>query len=114
MFAADHLMLAHHRQAAVGGIASAHLTHFLITVGAANNVSPCQREWVTWFLQEVAEGDFLKVVTETRRVVVHFFHREFTRCKIMDKHLATLTHRFFSTRFVKVSALVRRVVYPLF
>ncbi len=60
----------------------------------------------------MAEGDFLKVVTETRRVVVHFFHREFTRCKIMDKHLATLTHKFFSTRFVKVSAPVRRLVYP--
>ena len=60
-------------------------------------------------MQEVAEGDFLKVVTETQRVVVHFFHREFTRCKIMDKHLATLIHKFFGTRFVKVSAPVRHL-----
>lgn len=58
-------------------------------------------------MQEVAEGDFLKVVTETQRVVVHFFHCEFTRCKIMDKHLAALTRKFFGTRFVKVSAPVR-------
>ena len=60
----------------------------------------------------MAEGDFLKVVTETRRVVVHFFHREFTRCKIMDKHLATLTHKYFGTRFVKVSAPVRESSCP--
>ena len=63
-------------------------------------------------LQEIAEGDFLKVVTETQRVVVHFFHREFTRCKIMDKHLAAMTRKFFGTRFVKVSAPVRSCCLP--
>ncbi len=66
-----------------------------------------ERQAVHGPLQEVAEGDFLKVVTETQRVVVHFCHREFTRCKIMDKHLAALTRKFFGTRFVKVSAPVR-------
>ena len=35
--------------------------------------------------EEVAEGDFLAVVTKTERVVCHFFHREFERCRIMDK-----------------------------
>ena len=57
--------------------------------------------------QEVAEADFLEAVTQTQQVVVHFFHREFTRCKIVDKHLAELTRKFFRTRFIKVSAPVR-------
>lgn len=37
--------------------------------------------------EEVAEGDFLEVVTKTDRVVAHFFHRDFERCRVMDKHL---------------------------
>ena len=56
--------------------------------------------------EEVAEGDFLEVVTKTERVVAHFFHREFERCKIMDKHLTLLAKKYFGTRFIKVSAPV--------
>lgn len=54
--------------------------------------------------EEVAEGDFLEVVTKTERVVAHFFHRDFERCRIMDKHLQELAPRHFGTRFIKVSA----------
>ncbi|KAI7845313.1 hypothetical protein COHA_001155 [Chlorella ohadii] len=54
--------------------------------------------------EEVAEGDFLEVVTKTERVVAHFFHRDFERCRIMDKHLQALAPRHFGTRFIKVSA----------
>ena len=53
---------------------------------------------------EITEGDFLDVVTKTNLVVVHFMHREFERCKIMDKHLQFLAHKYFNTRFVKLSA----------
>ncbi|KAG2493503.1 hypothetical protein HYH03_008319 [Edaphochlamys debaryana] len=53
---------------------------------------------------EISEGDFLETVTQTDMVVCHFFHREFERCKIMDKHLQTLAHKYFNTRFIKVSA----------
>ena len=35
----------------------------------------------------IAETDFLKEVCTTNKVVVHFFHNDFERCKIMDKHL---------------------------
>ena len=55
----------------------------------------------------MAEADFLEAVTQTQQVVVHFFHREFTRCKIVDKHLQELTRKFFKTRFIKISAPVR-------
>ncbi|GLC39228.1 hypothetical protein PLESTB_000394100 [Pleodorina starrii] len=53
---------------------------------------------------EITEGDFLEIVTQTDLVVCHFFHREFERCKIMDKHLQTLAHKYFNTRFIKLSA----------
>jgi hypothetical protein len=53
---------------------------------------------------EISEGEFLEIVTQTDYVVCHFFHREFERCKIMDKHLATLAHKYFNTRFIKLSA----------
>ena len=56
---------------------------------------------------EINEGDFLEVVTKGEHVVVHFFHRDFERCKIMDKHLAVLAKKHFKTRFVRISAPVR-------
>jgi hypothetical protein len=45
-------------------------------------------------------------VTKAELVVVHFFPRDFERCKIKDKHLAILARRYFATRFVKLSAPV--------
>lgn len=56
--------------------------------------------------QEVKESDFLDTVTQTRQVVCHFWHRDFTRCKIVDKHLGQLARQHFDTRFIKVSAAV--------
>jgi hypothetical protein len=54
--------------------------------------------------EEISEGDFLEAVTKTERVVCHFFHREFERCRIMDKHLGELARKHFGTRFIKLSA----------
>lgn len=57
--------------------------------------------------QEVEEGDFLEAVTKTDHVVCHFFHRDFERCKLLDKHLSILARKYFDTRFIKVSAPCR-------
>lgn len=57
--------------------------------------------------QEVKESDFLDTVTQTRQVVCHFYHRDFVRCKIVDKHMEQLARQHFGTRFIKVSAAVR-------
>ena len=57
--------------------------------------------------QDVKESDFLDTVTQTRQVVCHFWHRDFLRCKIVDKHLGQLAKQHFDTRFIKVSAAVR-------
>jgi hypothetical protein len=54
--------------------------------------------------EEVGEADFLEAVTRSDRVVAHFFHRDFERCKIVDAHLPPLAKRFPDTRFIKVSA----------
>ncbi|CAK0786039.1 hypothetical protein CVIRNUC_009252 [Coccomyxa viridis] len=54
--------------------------------------------------QEVEEGDFLEIVTQAQRVVVHFYHRDFERCKLLDKHLQVLARKYFDTRFIKLSA----------
>lgn len=54
--------------------------------------------------EEVGEADFLEAVTRSDRVVAHFFHRDFERCKIVDAHLPALARRFPDTRFIKVSA----------
>ncbi|PWA66811.1 phosducin-like protein [Artemisia annua] len=54
--------------------------------------------------REVSEGDFLGEVTGSEKVICHFYHREFYRCKIMDKHLKTLAPSHLNTKFIKVDA----------
>lgn len=49
----------------------------------------------------------MQVVTEEERCVCHFFHQDFERCRILDKHLAILAKKYFDTRFIKLSAPVR-------
>jgi len=70
---------------------------------------------------EVAEGDFLELVTKTPLVVAHFFHRDFERCRIVDRHLSEIAKRHFDTRFIKISApvglgfsmnLITRMIMP--
>ncbi|KAL9248162.1 hypothetical protein vseg_021517 [Gypsophila vaccaria] len=54
--------------------------------------------------REVSEGDFLGEVTSSELVICHFYHREFYRCKIMDKHLKSLAPKHVDTKFIKVDA----------
>ncbi|OUS45723.1 thioredoxin-like protein [Ostreococcus tauri] len=55
-------------------------------------------------LSEVEEKEFLPEVTTTQLVVAHFYHQEFERCRIMDKHLSALSKKYFDTKFIKISA----------
>ncbi|EFJ20002.1 hypothetical protein SELMODRAFT_418702 [Selaginella moellendorffii] len=54
--------------------------------------------------REVAEEDFLGEVTGSNKVVCHFYHREFFRCKIINKHLKALALKHFETKFIMVDA----------
>ncbi|CAA0839250.1 Thioredoxin domain-containing protein PLP3B [Striga hermonthica] len=56
--------------------------------------------------REITEADFLSEVTGSEKVICHFYHREFYRCKIMDKHLKSLAPRHFGTKFIKLDAEV--------
>ena len=52
----------------------------------------------------IAEEDFLSAVTSSHTCVVHFSLDEFERCKILDKHLQSLSQKYFQTRFMKANA----------
>ncbi|CAM8955884.1 unnamed protein product [Rhodiola kirilowii] len=54
--------------------------------------------------REITEGDFLSEVTGSELVICHFYHREFYRCKIMDKHLKALASKHVDTKFVRLDA----------
>ena len=53
---------------------------------------------------EIDETDFLKCVTESPRCVVHFYHKEFRMCHIIDIHLSILAKGAIGCRFVKLNA----------
>ncbi|KAF8018705.1 hypothetical protein BT93_H3567 [Corymbia citriodora subsp. variegata] len=54
--------------------------------------------------REITEGDFLGEVTGSEKAICHFYHREFYRCKIMDKHLKTLSSKHLDAKFIKLDA----------
>jgi len=54
------------------------------------------------FYTEIEEEAFLKTVTASERCVVHFYHKDFEKCKIMDMHISKMVKKFFGTRFVKL------------
>ncbi|KAG3111412.1 hypothetical protein PI124_g9861 [Phytophthora idaei] len=54
--------------------------------------------------REISQDEFLKEVTGSPLVAVHFYHRDFERCKIMDMHLAKLARSHIECKFVKLNA----------
>lgn len=54
--------------------------------------------------EEIVEEDFLKTVTGSHRAIIHFYHRSFEKCKIMDMHLKKMAPRFMGTKFATLNA----------
>ncbi|CAM9333115.1 unnamed protein product [Discosporangium mesarthrocarpum] len=54
--------------------------------------------------REIAQDEFLPEVTGSAKVVVHFYHNEFHRCKIMDARLAEVAPRHLETKIIKINA----------
>jgi len=52
----------------------------------------------------IEEEVFLKTVTSSERCIVHFHHRHFERCKVMDMHIAKMAKRFIGTKFATMDA----------
>ena len=54
--------------------------------------------------REIIETEFLDTMLKNKRVVCHFYHNDFERCKIMDKHLVKIASEHPETLFVKINA----------
>ncbi|KAL0949424.1 hypothetical protein HGRIS_009485 [Hohenbuehelia grisea] len=48
------------------------------------------------------EKEVIRASAREPLCVVHFYHSNFKRCEIMDKHLAKLAPKYFQTRFFRV------------
>merc|ERR1712159_688621 len=53
--------------------------------------------------REIGEDEFLKEVCGSQWCVVHFYHPEFFRCKIVDKHLRIIAQKHLSCKFLTLN-----------
>ena len=53
---------------------------------------------------EVFQDDFLNKTIASDRVVVHFYHSDFEKCKILDHHLAKIAPHHLECKFMKLNA----------
>lgn len=54
--------------------------------------------------QEIVESEFLPTVTKSKFSVVHFYHKDFERCKIVDMHLREISKQHVEAKFVTLNA----------
>jgi len=54
--------------------------------------------------RQIPQDDFLPECTSSRNVVVHFFHSEFERCKIMDHHIKIIAELHTECKFLKMDS----------
>ncbi|EPZ31902.1 thioredoxin-like protein [Rozella allomycis CSF55] len=54
------------------------------------------------YFEATNDKEILNITTSTKRVLVHFYHKDFKRCQIMDHHLQQLARTHFETRFVRI------------
>jgi len=57
-------------------------------------------------VRTISQDEFLSECTSSQFVVVHFFHKEFERCKIMDHHLKAIATnpQHLSCKFIRIDA----------
>ncbi len=53
---------------------------------------------------EIVEQEFLPYVTKAEFSAVHFHHKDFERCKIIDKHLQQIASEHKECKFLKLDA----------
>jgi len=54
--------------------------------------------------RDIVETEFLDTMIKNPKVVCHFYHDQFERCKIMDKHLKQISDLHPETLFVRINA----------
>jgi len=55
-------------------------------------------------VRTILQDEFLPECTSSFWVVVHFFHKDFERCKIMDHHLKRIAPLHLTCKFVRIDA----------
>ena len=55
--------------------------------------------------REIKETEFLDYTTKFKHTLVHFYHPEFERCKIMDKHLQKICYEYPDVQFLYLNSL---------
>jgi hypothetical protein len=53
--------------------------------------------------KDIIEIEFLDTMLKNENVVCHFYHSDFERCKIMDKHLKFIAETHPDTLFVRIN-----------
>ena len=53
---------------------------------------------------EITEEEFLPAITKTKFCVLHFYHNDFERCKIVDHHLKQIASKHLEARFMTINA----------
>ncbi|KAI0284361.1 thioredoxin-like protein [Russula aff. rugulosa BPL654] len=48
------------------------------------------------------EKEVIRTSAPEPRCIIHFYHSNFRRCAIMDKHMAALAPKYFNTRLSRV------------
>ncbi|KAF4658386.1 hypothetical protein FOZ61_005669 [Perkinsus olseni] len=55
-------------------------------------------------LNEITEAEFLDTVTKSDKAIVHFYHRSFRKCKVIDKHLGLLAPSLLDIKMARLDA----------
>ncbi|KAJ6264758.1 Thioredoxin [Drechslerella dactyloides] len=55
------------------------------------------------YFETTTEKEVMDLTTSRKYSLVHFFHPDFRRCKIMDSHLETLARKHFDTMITKIN-----------
>lgn len=54
--------------------------------------------------RDIVETEFLDIMLKNPKVVCHFYHDQFERCKIMDKHIKQICNLHPETLFCRINA----------
>eukprot|EP01017_Pseudomicrothorax_dubius_P019853 TRINITY_DN2190_c0_g1_i4.p1 TRINITY_DN2190_c0_g1~~TRINITY_DN2190_c0_g1_i4.p1 ORF type:complete len:240 (-),score=107.10 TRINITY_DN2190_c0_g1_i4:594-1313(-) len=54
--------------------------------------------------REIVEEEFLPYVTKNKFAVCHFYHPDFERCKIVDKHLQLISKEHPEAKFITINS----------
>jgi len=54
--------------------------------------------------REISQDEFLPEVTSSETVICHFYHNDFFKCKVIDKHMGILAPQHVESKFLKINA----------